>query len=212
MQSNKAVENLSSNNLLIVLLLISFIVVGTTGLVSKTLIVGLIRDTKVLKAENKANDILDKNIEAAPKLVTAYHELGANSTRVLEDALPEKSNLPGLIVALENIANESNTSFKSIAPAQFTSALLGTTASTSASSTSGAVPSAKPQTYAFTMAFDGSYASVQRLMADLESYTRPMRVTAIKMSGSGSALNGTVDIETYYQEKATLPLAKENIK
>lgn len=209
MQSNKTVQNMSSNNLLIVLLLVSFLVVGTTAVVAKTLISGLIRDTKVLKAENKANDNLDKNKQAAPKLIASYQDLGTNNTRVLADALPNDSNLPGIIVAMENMANQANITLKSVAAAQV--AASSTTVAASGSG-DGKLPAPQPQPYAFTIAFDGSYASLQQLMADIESYTRPMRVTALKLSGNGTSLSGTIDIETYYQDKAKLPLAKETIK
>jgi hypothetical protein len=39
-----------------------------------------------------------------------------------------------------------------------------------------------------------------------------MRVIGMQMNGSGSALSGEVDIQTYYQDRAQLPLTKEAIK
>ena len=115
--TNKVADNLSTNNLMIVLLLLTLIIIGASGLVAKTLITGLIRDTKVLSAENKANKALDENLEAAPQLISSYQSLGPTS-RVLADALPNDSNFPGLIVALENIAADASVTLKSVAPAQ----------------------------------------------------------------------------------------------
>ncbi len=204
--TNKVADNLSTNNLMIVLLLLTLIIIGASGLVAKTLITGLIRDTKVLSAENKANKALDENLEAAPQLISSYQSLGPTS-RVLADALPNDSNFPGLIVALENIAADASVTLKSVAPAQ----VLAVDAPADASSSSAIEPP-KPMVYAYTVTFDGSYTSLQRFLGNLEIYGRPMRVRTIKLSGSGSSLSGSMDIETYYQAKATLPIAKETIE
>jgi hypothetical protein len=126
----------------------------------------------------------------------------------LADALPNDSNFPSLIVALENIANDSAVNLKSVAPSLIPGIAAITTAPTGAES----IKPPKPAPYRYTVTFDGSYASLQRMLADLELYARPMRVKSIKLTGNGTALSGTLDIQTYYQDKATLPLAKETIK
>jgi Tfp pilus assembly protein PilO len=215
MQASKPAEKLNANNLLLILLLISFIIIGTTTLVAKTLISGLIRDTKVLSAENKANSNLNKDLKAAPDLIASYQKLGLTAVR-LADALPNNSNFPALIVALENMASDSNVGLKSVSPAQVAVVQTNTTGTVTTAGGDGikpvAIEVAKPLPYAYTVAFDGNYAALQHFLADLEIYDRPMRVTSLKLSGSGSALSGTLDIQTYYQNEAKLPLGKDIIK
>lgn len=214
-QATKKVDSISANNLLLILLLVSLIVIGATGLVAKSLIVGIIRDTKVLSATNKAKSTLDKNLQSAPKLVSEFEGLEQRMRDTLADALPNDNDFPSLIVALENIASDSNFILKSVAPGQVMvsqSANSGTVSTTSADSGTGSIEPPRPKPYVYTVAFDGSYISLLKFMNDLELYTRPMRVTSLKLSGTGNALSGTVDVQTFYQDKAALPYAKEIIK
>ncbi len=203
MAQNKT-ENLSSNNLVIIMLLISFLVVGASGLVVKALFTSIVRDTKVATAKGKADKQLSADLTAAPRLVDAYAALGPQAL-VLSDALPTTVDLPSLLVGLEGMAGDAGIKLKTVAAAQ-----VAVSASTTPAPTSGST--ATPQVYPFSVTFDGTYASMQKFLSDIEVSARPMRVVGIQLNGSGSALSGEIDIQTYYQDKAQLPFSTETIK
>jgi hypothetical protein len=198
-----------------VILLVTLIALGVTGVAVKMLATSIIRDAKVLSAKNKANDQLEKNLESAPKLVDNAKNLGSTN-ELIADALPNTSDFPGLMALMENLSAESGVTLKSINP----SSAAGTVASpasggavpaaTAAVPNSGDVPT--PQTFAFSAAFDGTYASFQRLIANLEASARPVKVTSVQLSGSGNSLSVQLEGTTYYQDKATVPFKLETVK
>lgn len=197
-------DKLAGNNLIIVLLMVTLLVVGITALVGRSLITSIARDTKVVSAKAKAEKQLEENLVNAPKLVEAYQGLGAQG-QVLADALPTTSDLPSLLVTYENIATQSGVRLNSI----------GSDVSTASTApTSGAPGSfaSVPQTYDLNFTFDGSYAGLAKLFTAMELSARPMRVTNVTLQGSGSALSGNVSVQTYFQDKAELPIGTETIK
>ena len=228
MASNKVTkqtEQMSGNNLIIVLTLITFLVVGIAGLAAKALIGSITLDNKVLAAKSKANNTLQKDVDAAPKLVDAYTALGSQAGEIA-DGLPNTADFPGLLVLLENMSNDAGLRLKTIAPALAAGSLSTTstaptsTASTSSStagttsgSTSGDASQApQPQPFDFSVNFDGRYDTLLKLLDHLEKSARPMRITGMQITGSGSALSGQINAETYYQDKAQLPFSTETIK
>jgi hypothetical protein len=215
MASSPTTKQLSNNNYLIVLLLISLLVLGGTVLVGKGLVNGILRDTKVLTAKNKANEQLIKNLDAAPQLVDRYKALGAKQD-LIADALPNTTDLPGLMALLENMSASGGINLKSIAPSLTTvatgpAATTGTATAT-AGTTTGTVTPPAPQAYNVSLAFDGTYASLQKLLEGIEQSARPMRVTAMQLSGTGSSLSVQLETTTFYQDKARLPISTETIK
>ncbi|HEY2004236.1 MAG TPA: hypothetical protein VGH44_03920 [Candidatus Saccharimonadia bacterium] len=205
----KQQEQLSGNNLIIVLTLITLLAVGVAGLAAKALIGSITLDNKVLKAKNLANTNLQSDVDAAPKLVDAYAALGTQAG-VIADALPDTTDFPGLIVVLENMTNDAGLRLKSVAPTTGATAATATGTTTTASGDASQAP--PPQPFDFSLSFDGRYDTLLKLLDHLEKSARPMRITGLQITGSGSALSGTVTAETYYQDKAQLPLSTETIK
>lgn len=204
--TNKA-QNLSTNNFIIVMLLISFLVIGISALAVKSLYTTIQRDNKVREAKSKADKQLKENVEAAPVLVEAYNSLGDEKV-LLGNALPNSVDFPSLIVVLENMANFSGVKLKTVSPLQLSAnANSNTSTKTTATSTATA-----PQVYGFTIALDGTYDAMRKLLEAIESSARPMRVTGMQLTGTGSAMSAQIDVETYYQAKASLPISKETIK
>jgi hypothetical protein len=232
-------KQLSNNNLMIIMVLVTLLVLGATGLVGKALVASIVRDTKVVSAKNKADKQLKDDLAAAPNLVNNYQRLGA-SANILADALPNNSDFPGLIVLLENMSNDSGVSLKSVAPSTSsgatgtaaaastptapTSSSVGSVASSSLSSasggsssgttstTTGSATQASPQTYNFSLAFDGTYVGLLKLLGDLQTSARPMRIVGMQLAGSGAQLSGSLSLQTFYQDKAQLPFSTETIK
>lgn len=197
-------QSLSTANLMIILVLITLILVGVSAFAAKNLFTTIRRDTKVLNAKNKADKQLQANIDAAPGLVSSFQSLGPQAT-ILADALPNTSDLPSLIVALENMAGGTGLKLKTVAPG------LGSAISTTPPKPVDAFTPA-PKPYPYSITFDGSYVTLQRFLATLENSARPMRVVGMQVSGTGNALSGEIDVQTYYQEKASLPFGTEVIK
>jgi hypothetical protein len=198
-------EKMSGNNLTIVLVLISLLVLGITGLAAKALLTGIIRDTKVVTAKLKAEQQLKKDLEAAPKLVEAYQNLGPQSS-VLSNALPNSADFPSLIVTLENMTTTSGVKLKTVSP------IAATTTQTTPAPAAAASGAKTPQGYDFSITFDGTLDGLKHLLGDLETSARPMRVTAVSINGSDSSLSGEIDVQTYWQDKAELPFETEIIK
>lgn|GEM_PF-1175310 len=213
------VDQLSNNNYFIVLLLISLLVVGGTALGVKTFVGGIILDTKVYSAKDKANKQLDENIKNAPQLVDSYNNLGSKKD-LIADALPNTSDFPGLMALMENLAGSTGVSLKSITPSQTAqttatgvdpNAAAGTGTGTGGTASASALKP-EPQPYAVSLAFDASYSALSRLLLAIEQSARPMRVTSLQLSGSGGSLAVQMEVSTYYQDKAELPFSTETIK
>lgn len=199
-------EKLSTNNLILVLLLVSLLAVGVSVLVSKSLITTIVRDTNVAKKKIATDKVLSNDVDAAPKLVSAYQGLGSVST-LLTDALPTDVDFPSILVTLDNMANVAGVKVTSVGPAV-----------ADTSSTPAAVPSTDaslaptPQTYLFSVTASGTYDKIVKLMGNIEKSARPFRIVDAQFTGSGSALNVTLNITTYYQDKAVLPFSTEIVK
>jgi len=202
----KQQEQMSGNNLIIVLTLITLLAVGVAGLAAKALIGSITLDNKVLKAKNLANTNLQSDVDAAPKLVDAYSALG-NQAGEIADALPDTTDFPGLIVLLENMTNDAGLQLKSVSPT-----VGATTDGTSTTASGGASQTPQSQPFDYTLSFDGRYDTLLKMLDHLEKSARPMRITGLQVTGSGSALSGTITAETYYQDKAQLPFSTETIK
>jgi len=207
---------LSNNNLMIVMVLISLLVVGVSALIGKALVGSIMRDTKVISAKSKADKQVKEDVTSAPKLVDAYNVLGS-AANTLNDALPNSKDMPSLLVTLENMSNDSGLGLKSITPA--VPAIAATApisdqngqSSVAASSSSGS-PAVTPNPFNLVIDYDGSYPALAKFLGDIEQSVRPMKVTSVTMNGNGSALTGEIDLTTYWQSPAQLPFSTETIK
>jgi hypothetical protein len=198
-------EKLKGNNLYIVLILVSVLVVGAAAIITKTLVGSIATNTKVITAKDAANNQLKSDLSAAPQLVDAYNSLGPQQTTI-SDALPIYSDLPDLLVTLQNMASNSGVSIKSVSPSN-----NGAVATPPAPAAAGAGSSAAPQPYGFSISYEGSYASILRLLGQMETSARPMRVVGIQMTGTGGDLTGNLDVDTFYQPAAQMPFSTEAI-
>ncbi|HSX03068.1 MAG TPA: hypothetical protein VLI05_07235 [Candidatus Saccharimonadia bacterium] len=195
---------LSNNNYFVVLLLISLLVLGVAGFAAKTLVTNIIRDTKAVSAQSKANGQLDQDLQAAPQLVEAYQSLGTQKD-LIAAALPNSADLPGFIALMENLSGSVGVNLKSVAPSLTAVAATGATAAASSAAST-------PQPYNLTLTLEGNYNALQGLLKAIEQSARPIRVTAAQITGSANDLSIQLDITTYYQGQASLPFKKEVIK
>jgi hypothetical protein len=204
-------EKLSTNNLTIVMLLVTLLTIGVTVFAAKALYSTIARDTLVVQKKVAADKQLKENVKSAPLLVDAYSELHEEAGK-LADALPTSADFPSLIVTLENMTRSVGLKLKSVTPV--TAAVdpaTGLPAAATGVSADASVPPA-PQNYGFSVLFSGNYEGLINLLEGIETSARPMRVVNVQMTGSGSALSGQIDAQTYYQDKAVLPFSTERVK
>jgi hypothetical protein len=219
---------MSNNNLIIILLLVSFLVIGVSALAVNFLIKTITLDSKLVSKKLAAEKQLKENILAAPNLIEAYRDLG-NERVLLEDALPIHSDFPSLLVTLENMSLDAPVALTSVTESLVTAALPGVTAvpttaePASASTETGATPAAtpaaetvsvtpKPETYAFTINVKGTYGAFLNMLDHLEKSARPMRITGMQILGTPTSLDVNVSLETYFQKSSELPFGKETVK
>ena len=195
---------LSNNNYFIILSLVTLLVLGVGFFISKSLITNIRHSSKVLTQKNIANRQLDSDLTAAPLLIASYNTLSTQNMLVLKDALPTTSDFPGLISILEAAGNQNGILFTDISPA-----LASGTLAPASTTSSTASPNYK--SIDVTALFSGTYPSLLKFVTSLEQSARPVSITAISVTGSSSNMTGTLNLTTYYQDKAVLPFSMENI-
>jgi hypothetical protein len=205
-------QQLSNNNLLIIMVLVTVLVIGVAAFAIKFMWADITLDNRVLTAKNVADKQLTADVDAAPKLINDYNSLGADAT-TLADALPTSSDFPSLIVTLENLTNNAGVqllrSVDAVPTTADSASLTGGTASTVAASSSAAP---QPSTYKFSMDFQVTYPALLKLLSNIELSARPIRFTGLQFNGSGNNVSGELDMETYFQGKATLPFGTKEVK
>jgi Tfp pilus assembly protein PilO len=194
---------LSNNNYFIILGLITLLVLGVGVFAAKIFISDIRHSSKVLTSDNIANRQLDSDLSAAPLLIASYNTLSAQSMVTLKDAMPATSDFPGLISLLESAGNQDGILFSAISPSLTNDA----SAPTPDSTTTGSY-----QTLDASASFSGTYPSLVKLITSLEQSARPITIDSIDMSGSSTSISGTLNITTYYEDKASLPFTTGNIK
>ena len=202
--ANKPAVAASTNNYFIILALVSLLAIGVAGLISKSLITTIIRDHKVVTAKSTANNMLKGDVTAAPQLVSSFNGLSAGTATILTHALPNTSDFPGLISLMEVAGSQAGVSVTTIAP--------DTSSSGDSSDPTSGSDTASAQEFPYTFEVTGTYDTFQKFFANIEHSARPIRITNVELSGTGSALTGTFSATTYYQDKATLPFSTETIK
>ncbi len=207
--SKNPTTNLSGSNYVVVMLLITLLVLGLTTLIGKALISSVRLNTKVVAKKSTAITQLNSDVANAPALVSAYQGLGdpgtaGTTSKTLNDALPTSADFPDLIAALENMADTSSLSLKSVVPDS--SGIIPTAPVSSNTFAAATTP------YEVNVTVEGSYASLQKFLMDIENSARPMHVSTSQISGTGSDVTANLTLETYYQDAATLPFKTETVK
>jgi Tfp pilus assembly protein PilO len=204
---------LAGNNLIIALIVVSFIVIALTALAGKTLWSRIALDQKVVTAKDEAASTLKQNVENAPLLVAAYSRLG-ELQRVVADALPNDKDSASILTTIENMGGQSGVTVRAVVPGAGTLPTATATATGATTGTSGTatVGAPAPQSTKFNVTVEGSFDSTVRFLKAVETSARPMKVTNMQISGN-KTLSSQLEITTYFQEKTSkLPIVTETIK
>ena len=219
--STNPTKNMSNNNLIIIMLLVTLLVIGITAFAVNFLIKTIALDGQLVSKKLAAEKQLKEDIVAAPNLIEAYRNLGTERA-LLEDALPNTSDLPSLLVTLENMSKDATMALAGVSETSIGTASVAAASptSTGGGETTTAIPAhetstavtPKPEKFTFSAEVKGGYQSLLILLDHIEKSARPMRVTGIEISGSASGLDATLSVETYYQKSSELPFGKETVK
>jgi len=205
--ATKQTKPMSLVTYLVIMAVVTLLVIGVAVVAGRMVVADIILQSKVQSAKTKANNQVLANLAAAPKLVDSYHKLGATAA-LLNDALPNNSDImpvdsdtPGFVAMVENIALQSGVALKSYTPSVETTSLAAAGAD---------MPT--PQAVGATLSIDCTYQSLQKLLGNLETSARVIRVNSIQLSGSASKMTAQLDITTYYMSKATIPFKQGALK
>jgi hypothetical protein len=128
-----------------------------------------------------------------------------DNAKIVLDALPSSYDFPALISSIEKVANQDHIPLQGVGGND-----QGTT--TTAPTTGIAASSkAEAQPIPFSVNLQSDFHTVQTLFNDLERSIRPIDVTEISLSGSGSNMNVSVQANTYYQTPVSLQITEKEI-
>jgi Tfp pilus assembly protein PilO len=215
-QKAVAKHEISTNNYIAIVAVVTLLVVLVCGFVGKFLISSIILNTKVVAGETTATFALDTKLKNIPVLIDNYHNLG-DKQKLIKDGLPNTADFPQIISIAQNMASQAGVQLKSVSPesaAGTTSSSTGATAATSTGSTSSgstSTPSgAQPYTYSVTVV--GSYSRIVDFFRNVELSVRPMKVVQTEFNGDSGNVSVDAKIQTYYQDKAKIDDSTEVVK
>jgi len=176
--------------------------------------------SRVLTADNKANNTLKSDVASSHSLINDYKKFvnqptnliggnssingngnGGNNATIVLDALPSQYDFPALTTSIAKLLTNENVNITSIG---------GTDQSSSVSNAPLANPT--PQEIPFTFSIDNaSYTTVQALLVELEHSTLPMQIDSINITGSDTNMTVSVSAQTYFQPAKKFTITKETI-
>lgn len=196
-KTQKFADSLSTSNLIVLAVLLSFLSVGIGLLVGRGLISNMLLNAKIVSRKNAANKQISANYNALKSLQTEYNGLGALRDTV-ESSMPTRPSLPELYAMMENLGNTSQVTTQSVSPT--------TTTDQDAPAGSGL------QKLPLSVSVTGSYASVKKYLVNLEMSARPLHVNSITLGGNDTTMQASITITAYYQGPADLSIGSEVVK
>lgn len=172
---------------------------------------------RIINAKIKASDTLSDNIDNAKILKEEVDSLVGNqdlasvktnpedpNVKSVLDALPSKPDSTALATSLQQaILSRSSVVIESITVP---------TGETEIESAEVSSAEAQPVEQPFSITVSGSYDKIRNMVLDLERTIRPIKITAINMTGSDADMRVTVDGITYYQPAKTTNIKEEAIR
>jgi hypothetical protein len=127
-----------------------------------------------------------------------------DNAKIILDALPSSYDFPALISSIEKIANQDHLPLQGVGGSDQVTAVSTDTTATSAKS--------QPQPIAFSVSAQTDFHTIQIMLNDLERSIRPMDVTTLSLSGGGTSVNASMQVNTYYQTPISLKITQKEIK
>jgi Tfp pilus assembly protein PilO len=209
MDKTKPKQEMKTSNYIALLIVISILVILVGGLAAKSLGEDLLHNQRVITKQGAAQKILAADVLSAQSITNQYQTLGAQQ-QLINDALPNESDLPGLANAVAAMAASSGSQLVDVS-----ADTSGTTTSTPAAGTGAtgvSSSSAAATPVPITLSATTSYTSLPAFLSAIEGSLRPIQVSDIQLGGSNNSLNVTIDATTYYQTPVSFTIGKETVK
>jgi hypothetical protein len=184
-------------------------------------------NNRVLDAKYKAADQLKKNITSAKQLQDAVNALVSNddlasvkkstddsNTQSVLDALPSRFDSTALATSFQQaILSHSGVTIEGISvPSDQDPSVSTANAASGAGNAPTNTTASTPQEMRFTLTVSGGYDKIRGMLLDLERTIRPMKLTAIDLSGDDANMTATVAGLTYYQPSKSANIKQEVVK
>jgi Pilus assembly protein, PilO len=205
--STKHLQIDKANSLMLIATAATTVVVVFSLVAANSLWKQMTYQNKVIGLKSDANQQLEKNIQEAENLKTAYDAF-ENSTesvigtadknsKVILDALPSKYDFPALATSLEGIINGAGTKIVNI---------TGVDNEVQAEQNS---ISPKPIEIPVDITAAGPYTNIQKLIDDMRRSIRPFKIATLSLTGNDGALNAKITAITYYQPEKRLDIEQK---
>lgn len=198
---------------------------------SKELINQYQYQNRVTSASQATVNQLNSNKQATTSLLASYNSfinqstnmIGGSSTgsgnqdgtnsKIILDALPDKYDFPALVTSVQNLISGQGVTVNAITGTDSgggasTPDSVSATATLPTTSTTPGAPIAMP----FTFTVEGSYASIQNVLSNLEKSIRPIQIQTLNFTGSDNNLTLVVNAQTFYLPATGLNISTETVK
>lgn len=217
--SMKRVQIDKANSSMVIIVAISAAVIVFSLVASRALLAKRSYQAEIIGAKETAVNQLEANIQAVNALTTSYEAfvstssnvIGGNpngtgdrdgdNAKIILGALPSQYDFPGLTSSLEKVLRENGYSISGIGGVDDEIAQQGQEFDT---------PQPVPMPFRVSVTTDINGA--KNLLTLFQRSIRPINVQKIDVTGSNSALEMSVDAETYYQPGQTVKIRYEAIK
>lgn len=197
MAKNKAA--LSTNNYILLAILITIVVVLVSALIGAKLVDQAKLNSKVISKKSQANKQLKENLDILGNLKQQYDNLGSKK-QLISAAMPSMPDFPAIVSAMEVVAGTSGVKLKSVTPSIDKTDLASTPAGNG------------PQEFLYSVTIEGNYDNVLKFLGNVELTARPSKVISMTQSGSGNLQMVEINLVTYYQAPADLTPKTEEVK
>lgn len=187
----------------IAVFIVAFCLVAAQSIFSQ-----IMYQNKIISEKKSTLAIVEQNKLSASELAESYlrfatepiNVLGGSpqgsgaqdgdNAKIVLDALPDALDFPALSSSIEKILLDGGYAIQSI----------GGGGSQNSSSLVDSGSATGPQPIPYPIRINSTPESTLSLLQSLEASIRPFKVTSLRLEGSASNLETTINLETYYQE------------
>lgn len=183
------IQKANSTTLLVVV--VASIVISMALVMGNFLLKQKSYNDRVYKEKRIARDTLRQNVVNARELESKFKDIEdsnslANSKTIL-DALPGNYDNPALRTSIESLVKRNSLSIESL------------TSVDQEGKVEEKSVTPKPVEIPFSVTVVGSYDKIRNFVTDLERTIRPMKVTALAITGSDKDMKAEITVATYFQ-------------
>jgi hypothetical protein len=205
--STKHIQIDKANTLILVSTAITTVIVVFCLVATQALLKQMSYQNKVIGLRSTASKQLGNNVKSVTALKTSFEAFENSNesvigtkdknSKIVLDALPSKYDFPALATSLEGLITASGSSVTGITGTDDEAKAT----QNSANPTAIEIP--------FSIASQGSFASTQKLIENLQRSIRPFVINSLTLSGSDSQIQATVTAKTYYQPEKKLEVQQK---